>query len=136
MIVIECIPECIFNHGIYKHSIVHSIAETCIRKCEGRHRHVFHTACNHDVCIASQNHLCCHIDTVQTRTAYDIHCDCRCLDRESCLDGRLTCNILSETRLNNTSHIHMIHLVSRNASPVQRFLDYDRTELLSRSCAE
>ena len=45
------------------------------------HRHVFHTACNHDVCIASQNHLCCHIDTVQTRTAYDIHCDCRCLDR-------------------------------------------------------
>ena len=136
MIVIECIPECIVYHGIYQNTIVHSVTVTSLRNRIWSHGHVLHTTCNHDVRIPCKDHLCCHVDTVQTGTAYNIDRNSGCLDGKSCLDGSLTCHILSKTCLNNTAHVHMIYFLRIYASSVQSLLDHDRAKYRCGSCAE
>ena len=132
MIVIESIPQCIIHHGIYQCTVVHSVTVTSLRNCVRCHGHVLHTACNHDVGIACLDHLCRHVDTVQTGSAYNVDGNCRNLIRKSCLNGSLTCNVLTLSRLDYTTHIYVIDLIRCYSCPVQCFFDYDCAKLCYR----
>ena len=118
VILVKCIPKSIVYHGIYQSAVVHSITEACIGHCIRSHRHIFHTACYYDVRISCQDHLCCLIDTVKAGTAYNVHGNCRNFDRKPCFDGCLTSYVLSKPRLDNTSHVYLIHLLRGNPRPV------------------
>ena len=68
-----CIPQCIVDHGIDQlalaHGGAHAVAVAALHHCEGSHVHVLHTTGDHDIRIASLDHLGSHVDAVQTRAA-------------------------------------------------------------------
>ncbi len=136
MIIIECIPEGILDHGVDQLAVVHSVTITALHDCIGSHGHVFHTACDYDIRIACNDHICCHVDTVQTGTAYDIDGNSRDFHRKTGLDGSLSCHVLALACLDNTAHQNFADLICRNACAVKSLLDDDGTKIGCRSCAE
>src|SRR5699024_5715784 len=60
----------------------------------------------------------------------------RNLDRKSSLDRRLACGILSLTSLDHAAHINLVYLLRRYAGSVERFFDYDRSQVCCRYCAQ
>ena len=135
MIIIKSIPQCIFNHGIYQCAVIHSVTVTSLRDSIRSHGHVLHTAGNHDIRIACLNHLRRHIHTIQSGTAYNVNGNCRNFVRNTRFNGRLTCNVLTLSRLDYTTHIHVFDLIRRYTRSVQCFFDYDCAEFCYRSCA-
>ena len=136
MIIIECIPKSIVYHRIDNGIVVHTISETSLFQSVWSHGHVFHTTCYYDICISCLNHLCCHIYTVQTGTTNNVYGYCRCLDWKSCINRSLTCNVLSKTCLDYTTHVNMIHLICRYSCSLQSFFDHDRTKYWCGCCTK
>ena len=129
MIVVECIPESILDHGINHCRIAHTVAVTCLRDCVRSHGHVLHTTGNHDVSVACHNHLGSLVYTVQTGTADNVHGNSGNLDGKTCLDGCLTSYVLALACLNNAAHVNLIYILRLNACSVQSFLDDDSAQL-------
>ena len=136
VIIIESIPKSIINHSINHRSIAHSVAVTSLLECIGSHAHIFHTACNNDICFARFNHLSGKVYAVKTGAANNIDCYCRSFDGKSCLNSSLACNILALACLNNAAHIYMLYLGSGNACSFKSIFDYESTQINSRSAAE
>ena len=135
MIIIESIPQCILDHGINQCTVVHSVTVTSLHHSVRSHGHVLHTACNNDVCITCLNHLCRHVDTIQTGTAHYVDGNCRNLIGNPCFNGGLTSHVLTLSCLDDTTHIYLINFLRRNPCSVQRLFDYDCSKLCSRSRA-
>ena len=135
MIIIESVPKCIFDHGIYHGCVTHTISVTSLRNCVRSHGHVLHTTCYYDVSVACHDHLCSLVHTVQTGTTYHVHGNCGNFNGKSCLDCSLTCYVLSLTCLDNTSHIYLVNCFGSNACSLQSLLDHDSAQLRCRSCA-
>ena len=115
VILIESIGQRIVYHGIHHGRISHSVSVTSLRDRVRSHGHVLHAACNHHVSLACQNHLCGLVHAVQSGTAYNVHGNGRNLDRQACLDGCLTSNVLSQACLDNAAHIYLIHCIRSDA---------------------
>ena len=118
MIIIECIPESILNHGINQCTVIHSISETCLRNRVGSHGHIFHTACNNNISVSRQNHLSRLIYAVKTGTAYNVHGNRRNFNGKPCLDGSLTGHVLPLPCLDNASHVYLVYSLRRHACSV------------------
>ena len=115
VILIKGISQRIVYHGIHHGRISHSVSVTSLRDRVRSHGHVLHAACNHHVSLACQNHLCGLVHAVQSGTAYNVHGNGRNLDRQACLDGCLTSNVLSQACLDNAAHIYLIHCIRSDA---------------------
>ena len=127
------IPQSIVDHGIHDlalaHGSAHAVAVTALHHCKGSHVHVLHAACDHDISIASLDHLSSHIDAVQTGATHHVDGDSRGLDGQTSLQSSLTCNVLAQTSLNDTAHVDMIDLLRCDVCTVQGFLDDNGAQL-------
>ena len=56
--------------------------------------------------------------------------------RNACVDGSLSCGVLSETCLDNVAHIDLIDLLGLNACSLKSFLDRQSAQIGSRNGAE
>ena len=136
MIVVECIPKSILDHGVDQNTVVHSVTITALHNCIRSERHILHTACDNDVSSTCDDLLSCHIHAVQTGTAYYVDGDCGNFYRKSCAYGSLSCHVLALACLDNTAHENFINLICRNAGALKSFLDHDRAKISSLNCAE
>ena len=128
VVVVERIPKTVVDHDVDHVGVVHSVAETCLGQGIGSHGHVLHTACHDDVSVARFDHLCRHVDAVQTGTADDVHGDCGGGDRKAGLYGCLSCRVLSECCLKNITHVNMVYLLRSHARSLQSLFDHNRAE--------
>ena len=130
MIIIECIPKGILNHGINQSALAlarpcHTVSVTALRKSKRSHGHVLHTACNNHIGIACHDHLCSLVYAVKTGTAYNVSGYSGNFYRKTCLDRSLSCNVLSQTCLDNASHIYVLNIFRFDTCSCDRFLDHD-----------
>ena len=132
VIVVECIPKSILDHGVNQNTIVHSVTIAALLDCVRSHGHVLCTACNNDVSIAGFDHLCCHVDGIQTGTADNVDCNSGAFDRKAGLKCALTCHVLSLGSLDNTAHNDFVNLISGYIRTLQSFFDNDCAELCCR----
>ena len=99
MVVVECVPQAVFDHFINELAVAHTIAPTSFLYEIGCLRHVFHAACNDNVGIAGFNNLCCQRYATQTGTADFVDCHSRSFNRHACFNHSLTSRILAEAGL-------------------------------------
>ena len=135
MVIVECIPQSVIHHCINHGCIVHSVTKTGFHQRIRCHGHVLHTACHNNIRISCHDHVCCHVYTLQSGSAYVVQCLSRNLDRNTGLHRSLTCYILSKACLDNASHKNLIYLVSRNTCTIQSLFDYNCTQIYCRYCA-
>ena len=86
MIIVECIPKSILDHGVNQNTIVHSVTIAALLDCVRSHGHVLSTTCDYDVSIACFDHLCSHVDGIQTGTADNIDGNSRNFNRKAGLN--------------------------------------------------
>ena len=129
MVIIESVPQGILDHGVHQSTVVHPVSVTGLGNRVGSHGHVLHAACHNHIGISCHDHLSRLVHAVQTGAAYHVHGDSRYFDGQSRLDGCLTGHVLSLGRLDDASHVHLIHSLGLHACPVQGFLDYNRSQL-------
>ncbi len=134
MIVVESIPQGIIDHGIYQRVVSHAVAEASLHQCVGSHGHAFHTARNDDLCLSGADHGRRCVNSVQTGTADNVHGYCRALYRKSCLNGCLTCYILSKPGLDDAPHINHVYFFRGNTGSLQSLFDNNRSHINCGCC--
>ena len=139
-VVAGSIPQSIVDHGVNQlalaHGIAHAVAVAALHHSERSHVHVLHAACNNDVGIAGLDHLSSHVDAVQTGTADNVDGDGGGLDRQTSLQGSLTCDVLAQASLNDAAHVDMVDLLGLDVGTVQSLFDDDGAQLSSGDIGE
>ncbi len=136
MIVVECVPEAIFDHRIDEDTIAHAIAITSFRNSEGSHGHVFHAACYDDVSIAGFDHLSCQGYAAETGTANFIDRKSWDFNRHTSFDHSLTSRVLTLSSLEDIAHYDFVDIFAFDTSAFERFFNDDSTEFYSRCVFE
>ena len=136
MIVIECIPEAIFDHGIDEDTVAHTIAITSFRNSERSHGHVFHAACYDDVSVAGFDHLSCQGYAAETGTADFVDRKSRYFDRHASFNHSLTSRVLALSSLKDVAHYDFIDVFTFDASTFESFFNDNSAEFYSRCVFE
>ena len=125
MVVVESIPQAVFDHGIDEDAVAHAVAITALRNSKRCHGHVFHAASYDDVSVTGFDHLSCQGYAAKTGTADFIDRKSRNFDRHAGFDHSLTSRVLTLSSLKDVAHDDFVDVFAFDASAFEGFCNDD-----------
>ena len=128
VILVESVPQTVVDHDVDHLRVEHSRAPAGSGHGVGSQGHGFGTACDDDVSVAGLDDLSGETYAAKTGTADLIDGHCGSLLRETCCQGDLACDVLTQAGLQYAAEYELVDLFGLDASSLNSLFDNRLTE--------